>query len=142
MREYLKFLIVFAMVFASGSAVMTVSHRVHLEEREIAKIKKEILKAKESIRVLEAEWAYLNNPERLEYIATQYLSLTPPVNEQLASSFLILPQNQVAEEQLDSEILVRPEAQYEVISQGNLRADETGEQMTFAMNNAVSEGNR
>lgn len=86
-----KHLLVFVLMVASGSALMVISHKVHIEEVRIARLDRSIAREKEAIRNLDAEWAYLNNPERLEKLASKYLDLVPPTNRDMQSDFSVLP---------------------------------------------------
>jgi len=65
---------------------MHVSQRVQGLQRDIAHYDREIEQEKEKIRVLNAEWAYLNNPERLEALATGGYDLKMPQTEALVSN--------------------------------------------------------
>lgn len=90
---FFKYLIVFALVIASGTMLMNVSHDVQRVEREIKLIDREITREKENIRVLKAEWAFLNNPARLEKLATSYVDLVSPQAAQLISDMSVIPDN-------------------------------------------------
>ena len=46
-------------------------------ERELQTLTAEIAQEGEAIRVLRAEWSYLNQPERLQALARKYLALAP-----------------------------------------------------------------
>jgi cell division protein FtsL len=46
-------------------------------ERELQALRAEIAKEAEAIRVLKAEWSYLNQPERLQALARKHLALAP-----------------------------------------------------------------
>ncbi len=74
-RSFLKYFIVFALLVLSGWNLMSVSHKVQKLERDIALYDSKIAKEHEKIRVLKSEWAYLNNPERLEAIASLIIGL-------------------------------------------------------------------
>lgn len=50
--------------------------RVKSQERELANLKAAIVSEQEAIRVLKAEWSYLNQPERLQTLAREHLPLT------------------------------------------------------------------
>ena len=60
---------IFSAVLVSGSLLFVVSQKVQSTERDINFLETKITREKESVRVLEAEWAYLNRPDRLEKLA-------------------------------------------------------------------------
>jgi len=55
---------------------------VNLEERLTA-IHHDSFKTAESVQILNAEWSYLNNPARLQSLATKYLKMVPCQGKQL-----------------------------------------------------------
>ena len=63
------------MTILIGTGTYWVSHQVERLEKRYAEIQSDILAEQESIHVLQAEWSYLNNPERIERLSQQYLSL-------------------------------------------------------------------
>ncbi|PCI99484.1 MAG: hypothetical protein COB14_06290 [Alphaproteobacteria bacterium] len=89
----LKYTVVSALVIASGAMLMDVSHHVQRAERDIKHLDREIAREEESIRVLKAEWAYLNNPVRLEALAADYVDLISPEAAQLISDMSVIPDN-------------------------------------------------
>ncbi len=60
-----------------GTALFHTSQKVHDERNRLAALNTSIAHEKESIRVLNAEWSYLNNPQRLETLAKTYLHMEP-----------------------------------------------------------------
>ncbi|WP_336080295.1 cell division protein FtsL [Thalassospira sp. CH_XMU1448-2] len=68
-----------------GAGTYWVSHEVERLEKHYAEIQSDILAEQESIHVLEAEWSYLNNPERIERLSREYLSLDQIQVLQMAS---------------------------------------------------------
>jgi len=96
-KGYLKYLVVSTLVIGTGAALMIVSHKAHFLQKKIARTQMAIEENLDAIRILEAEWAYLNNPERLEILATQYLDLEAPAHEQLVSDFSFLPEPAISE---------------------------------------------
>jgi hypothetical protein len=52
-------------------------HRVKAQEQTLASLKTQIAREAEAIRVLKAEWTYLNQPDRLQALARRHLALTP-----------------------------------------------------------------
>ncbi len=74
----IKYGIVIALVIISGGVLMNISQHVQRAEREIKSYDRKIAQKQEELRVLKAEWAYLNNPSRLELLASQGLGFTSP----------------------------------------------------------------
>lgn len=71
-------------VIASGVLFHT-SYRVQDLETRLAALDRDILEEQEAIQVLKAEWSYLNEPARLEQLATRYLILQPTGADQIGS---------------------------------------------------------
>lgn len=59
----------------AASALYLVKYRVMDVKDEVAALSQQLAQEKESIRLLDAEWSYLNRPERLEALSAAYLSL-------------------------------------------------------------------
>jgi hypothetical protein len=57
--------------------------RVKGQERDLAALKAAIVSEQEAIRVLKAEWSYLNQPERLQTLAREHLPLTQTGAQQI-----------------------------------------------------------
>jgi hypothetical protein len=66
-----------ALIFLAGGTLMKISYEVNMKERELARMQNQITEDTEGVRVLRAEWAYLNQPQRLEKLAAKYLALQP-----------------------------------------------------------------
>lgn len=64
-------------VTCAALAVFYVSQTVVRLERELAQQQRTILQHQEAIHVLEAEWSYLNRPERISLLAERFLALAP-----------------------------------------------------------------
>lgn len=65
-----------------GVMLFHTSQKVNDGRTTLAGIEIAIQKEKETLRVLQAEWSYLNQPERLDKLARQYLKLQPMKNRQ------------------------------------------------------------
>lgn len=67
-----------------GAFLFQTSQKVTDGRAKLAVLQKEIRTEEESIRVLQAEWSYLNQPERLEKLARQYLGLASMTGKHFA----------------------------------------------------------
>lgn len=54
-----------------------IKYRAEIADRRVQTITHQIASEQESIRVLRAEWSYLNQPERLQELAQRYTKLEP-----------------------------------------------------------------
>ena len=80
------------LAFLSGSLLFWISQQVQQVEREQKKLISANVQQEEAIRVLKAEWDYLNRPERLELLASKYLNMTPVSAETLVQSISAIPE--------------------------------------------------
>ncbi|OFW82631.1 MAG: hypothetical protein A2018_07950 [Alphaproteobacteria bacterium GWF2_58_20] len=83
MIRRLSFLVWFLAIALLAGTQYHVSYRVQSLGRELRQIKAETLSVEENIRILEAEWAYVNNPDRLRELAGKYLTLAPLKGHQI-----------------------------------------------------------
>lgn len=74
----------FVLAVSSGTALFHTSQDVQDTLDETARLASATAEERESLRVLKAEWAYLNQPERLERLAAEHLDLAPMTGSQLA----------------------------------------------------------
>jgi len=73
------------LVAATGYAMFQVKYEVMQQEETLARTNKEIAETREQLRVLDAEWDYLSQPNRLQRLASRYLSLSPISAAQITS---------------------------------------------------------
>lgn len=86
-----------------GTLLFHTSQEVTDGRSALRKMEREVLREEESLRVLQAEWSYLNQPERLEKLAREYLELQPLNGKQFARISDI-------NERIDEEALAAAEA--------------------------------
>lgn len=73
-----------AMAVLVGTGLFLVKHRVQALEDRLAALNHDIAEDREAIHVLNAEWAYLNRPERLEDLGRRLLGYEPAPAAQMA----------------------------------------------------------
>lgn len=98
-----------AMLFAvlSGGALFWVSQQVQQLEHEQRLLKQDIANEKEGIRVLNAEWDYLNRPDRLEALVSQHLrTMSPVVPEDLLRDASAVPEPKILASEDERTVLV------------------------------------
>lgn len=66
------------LTIAVAVALFLLKHKVQELEHELVAKRVQIARDQGAIRVLEAEWTYLNNPERLRRQSEEYLGFHPP----------------------------------------------------------------
>jgi hypothetical protein len=66
-----------ALASVAAGLVMHVSYRVQRTEQYLVKLEREVVREQDQIRVLDAEWSYLNDPARIEALARRHLLLGP-----------------------------------------------------------------
>jgi hypothetical protein len=76
----------------SGGALFWVSQQVQQGEREQRRLQHIIAQEGEAIRVLNAEWDYLNRPDRLEALAADYLKMEPAKADSLLLNVSSIPE--------------------------------------------------
>ena len=74
-----------ALLVGVAYGLYQLSFQVEALQDHAAALEKQIEDDKEAIGVLEAEWALLNNPQRLEQLSHRFLDLTPTEPAQIKS---------------------------------------------------------
>ena len=90
MNRYFKVIAIMLLVLA-GAGLFNLKHIVENKERQLKALQVQILDDQRSIRVLKAEWAYLNRPENIQNLAVNYLGLKPTSARQIYSELGNLP---------------------------------------------------
>jgi hypothetical protein len=72
-----------ALAIVAGAGLFHVSYRVQSLEEELTRVNRDILREQGTIRLLRAEWSYLNEPTRLAELTRRHLTLTPLAASQM-----------------------------------------------------------
>ena len=91
-RAYLSILLAVTLAVMAGTALFRVSQQVQTAEEKQESLVQAVASEKEAIRVLNAEWDYLNRPDRLEALSQEYLHMRQPQMKQMESSPAQLPE--------------------------------------------------
>jgi cell division protein FtsL len=70
----------------TGALLFKTSQHVTDGRQRLENITAEMRSEEDTLRVLQAEWSYLNQPERLEKLAAQYLKLAPMKGRQFIAA--------------------------------------------------------
>ena len=89
MKPKLSHAIILVLIAFGGLFYM--KYMVEEKEQQLSAMKAEYLADQKALRVLKAEWAYLNSPEYLQTMAEKYLMLKPLGSKQVVSWFDDVP---------------------------------------------------
>ena len=76
-------LVYMACFAALSMGLYLVKYTVQDVQRDVTAMKHELATEKESLHLLNAEWAYLNRPDRLRMLADRHLDLAPLDSRQI-----------------------------------------------------------
>ena len=79
------------LVLASGFTTFKVKYAVQDIEDELSRVRRQTIAEQQEIRVLTAEWTYLNQPERLAELNRRFLGLAPIGTKQLQQRIEDIP---------------------------------------------------
>jgi hypothetical protein len=83
MIKLLHFVAISALIASAGYAYSIKYDTLYYAE-QVAKLKNQVQRERDAIAVLQAEWQYLDRPDRLQAAADQHLDLQPMKIQQLA----------------------------------------------------------
>jgi len=83
MTKLLHIVAISALIASAGYAYSIKYDTLYYAE-QVAKLKSKVQREREAIAVLQAEWQYLDRPDRLQAAADQHLDLQPLKIQQLA----------------------------------------------------------
>ncbi len=72
-------------IFVIGATLYNTNYRVRSIQNELTHLNQEVLALSQSMHVLNAEWSYLNAPDRLKKLNEKVLTMKPVRLTQLAS---------------------------------------------------------
>ncbi len=76
-------LVYMACFAALSMGLYLVKYTVQDVQRDVASLKQNLGEEKESLHLLNAEWAYLNRPDRLQKLADRHLDMVPLDSRQI-----------------------------------------------------------
>lgn len=79
------------LVVLSGFATFKAKYAVQDLEDQLHRVRKQTIAEQQEIRVLNAEWTYLNQPERLAELNRRFLALVPITTKQLEHRVADIP---------------------------------------------------
>ena len=79
------------LVLAAGFTTFKVKYAVQDIEDELSRTRRQTIAEQQEIRVLTAEWTYLNQPERLAELNRRFLGLAAVTTKQLQRSIAEIP---------------------------------------------------
>jgi hypothetical protein len=83
MKRLLHFFAITALIASAGYAY-SIKYETLFYVEQVAKLKSKVQRERDAIAVLQAEWQYLDRPDRLQAAADQHLDLQPMKIQQLA----------------------------------------------------------
>ncbi len=79
----IRHVLILVLFVISVFGLFQIKFKVQNLHLEVAELKRSLEHEKNSIHVLKAEWAYLNQPERLQRLAEKYLNLREVQHDQI-----------------------------------------------------------
>jgi len=84
------------LVIAAGFCMFQIKFAVQELEHQLGQTNRDIARAQEQVRVLKAEWSYLNEPGRLSDLNRRHLGLAPVAAKQMENLAALPPRLDVA----------------------------------------------
>ncbi len=76
----------FAAVGVMASGLFQLKYAVQEREDELTSLNRDLIASEKAVHVLNAEWSYLNRPDRIAKLAARHLDLVPMTPEQVAAA--------------------------------------------------------
>lgn len=95
----------------TGAALMQLKLAVQEQADKVAALAEQIHQDQESLRILEAEWAYLTSPQALQEQSIEFLALMPPTPRQVIETARDIPLRRSDEVVSEDSSVLLPTAQ-------------------------------
>lgn len=95
----------------TGAALMQLKLAVQEQADKVAALAEQIHQDQESLRILEAEWAYLTSPQALQEQSIEFLALMPPTPRQVIETARDIPLRRSDEVVSEDSSVLLPAAQ-------------------------------
>lgn len=79
------------LVVIAGAGLFQIKNRVEEKDKELNRVHAQYLEDQKAIRVLKAEWAFLNSPDYIQDVTLKYLDLRPTSSAQIIKSVDDIP---------------------------------------------------
>jgi len=89
----LRTLLPLALAVVAGAVLFWTSRGVQQSSHELASLRDAVSYEREAIRVLQAEWSYLNNPARLDALVRKHFEMQVPNPVDMINDIDVLPQH-------------------------------------------------
>ncbi len=100
-------LLTFCFAILLGASLFWVSQQVQTLEHDQRALQSQIASEQEGMRVLYAEWDYLNRPDRIESLAAKYLDkMQPVIPDNLLVNARAVPEPQILQSEDETPVLV------------------------------------
>ena len=83
MKRLLHFIAITALIASAGYAY-SIKYETLFYVEQVAKLKSKVQRERDALAVLQAEWQFLDRPDRLQAAADEHLDLQPMKIQQLA----------------------------------------------------------
>jgi len=79
------------MIGAMSSGLFQLKYAVQEREDQLASLNRDLIASEKAVHVLNAEWSYLNRPDRIARLAARHLDLVPMAPGQVAAFGMMPP---------------------------------------------------
>lgn len=80
----IRYILLFTLLSSCVFGLFQVKFKVQQLDNEAKELRKELAHEKDTVHVLKAEWAYLNNPTRLASLSKKFLDLNKVAPDQIS----------------------------------------------------------